>query len=1300
MRSSPRKFRRAVGLTAIGAITASALVPLGMTGATALPQTTEGSIGTISSQELEVTVSRDFPQVLKYTEAATAASIDGSTAPIDEIKVNGETHQVEVTSTPSGDSAMDYRITVPGIPGAVIEARISVEDSVMTFRVTGITDGTATKIRTLGIPGNNLVSVSSTSAGAQVATANLSVDRAKSGDTFTNVTDSTPVDAAPKESAFALATTGELAAALESNSLYDTSSGSGYRSQGRFKRQAVKDGEHVRVGIASGDWLYRANESNETEELPWSKVKITADANEDASVNWQDAAIALRDIAVLPNRGGDVKDKVVQRIPFNFASQATHPFLRTLDDTKRIALATDGLGQSAILKGFGNEGHDSANTDFADNYNTRAGGLKDLNQLLEASKKWNATYGVHINQTEAYPESKFFSDDLVDPKAKGWSWLDQSYYINQRRDILTGNLADRVKKFREQTDENLDMVYVDVYYQYGWLAERLQKELVKNGFRVSSEWAHSLDRNNTWSHWATDEKYGGSNNKGVNSDIIRFALNSQKDTWNPHPLLGNANIVEWEGWTGQTDYNAFYQNIWKKNLPAKYLQQQEIMNWQDDRIDFTGGISVTGTSAADRVITDGGAEVLRGDTYLLPWAADGTFDASGKEASKLYHYSAKGGTSTWNLPERFRQNGGYKLYKLTDTGRELVEQPRASKGKITLTAEAGQPYVLVGDARPALPQKPAFGEGTPVSDPGFNAGSLKAWDPSGSATTERNAKGHTYAVLGEGPSAITQRLGKLEPGTYSVSAWVEVEPGQTRETTLSVEGKGTESAAKTIRSSRATNYVAADEKHGTNFQRLRVLVDVKESATPTLRIAAGEGAAKVRIDDVRVVATSKVPTTGVISEDFEDIDQGWGPFEKGNAGGSTDPRTHLAELNAPYTQSGWNGQRTDDVIDGKWSLKSHAENKGPNGGPGLVYRTSNYTVPMTPGHEYRVSFDYQNALAGEYNWVGGYASANGTVKTQTKALPRQLDTARFNDTIVAGGCGDTWVGLERVGGSEAADFSLDNLLVEDLGKAESIPACGQVSVALEGDVIKQDQDNTFTTTFTSDEPAEIKDLEVALELPEGWTSTAKTANTAATLAPGQKLKTTWTVVPPASADGDYTVGTTASYTTTADPVGARTVSDDVAVYTLSAPPTGTVYASDHQWVSVDNGWGPVEKDKANGENGQGDGPAITLNGVVYPKGLGAHAPSTVRYYTGGKCAAFTAQVGIDDAQKTLGSVGFTVRADGKSVASSPVMRATSATFALSADITGAEYVDLVADVAGDGNGNDHADWADAKFTCK
>ena len=51
-----------------------------------------------------------------------------------------------------------------------------------------------------------------------------------------------------------------------------------------------------------------------------------------------------------------------------------------------------------------------------------------------------------------------------------------------------------------------------------------------------------------------------------------------------------------------------------------------------------------------------------------------------------------------------------------------------------------------------------------------------------------------------------------------------------------------------------------------------------------------------------------------------------------------------------------------------------------------------------------------------------------------------------------------------------------------------------------------------------------------------------------------------------------------------------------------------------------NGWGPVEKDQSNGEAGATDGATITLNGVTYAKGLGAHAGSDVRYALNGACS--------------------------------------------------------------------------------
>ena len=60
---------------------------------------------------------------------------------------------------------------------------------------------------------------------------------------------------------------------------------------------------------------------------------------------------------------------------------------------------------------------------------------------------------------------------------------------------------------------------------------------------------------------------------------------------------------------------------------------------------------------------------------------------------------------------------------------------------------------------------------------------------------------------------------------------------------------------------------------------------------------------------------------------------------------------------------------------------------------------------------------------------------------------------------------------------------------------------------------------------------------------------------------------------------------------------------------------------------------------------------------------------------------------------------FSVRVDGRTVATSPLMKPTSETHALTADVTGGQFVELVAADGGDGNGNDHADWADATFHC-
>ena len=72
---------------------------------------------------------------------------------------------------------------------------------------------------------------------------------------------------------------------------------------------------------------------------------------------------------------------------------------------------------------------------------------------------------------------------------------------------------------------------------------------------------------------------------------------------------------------------------------------------------------------------------------------------------------------------------------------------------------------------------------------------------------------------------------------------------------------------------------------------------------------------------------------------------------------------------------------------------------------------------------------------------------------------------------------------------------------------------------------------------------------------------------------------------------------------------------------------------------------------------------------------------------------------MDDVQATRGSVEYSVVADGVVKAHSPVLRAADPAYELTADLTGARYVDLVAGDGGDGNGNDHADWGAARLSC-
>lgn len=258
-----------------------------------------------------------------------------------------------------------------------------------------------------------------------------------------------------------------------------------------------------------------------------------------------------------------------------------------------------------------------------------------------------------------------------------------------------------------------------------------------------------------------------------------------------------------------------------------------------------------------------------------------------------------------------------------------------------------------------------------------------------------------------------------------------------------------------------------------------------------------------------------------------------------------------------------------------------------------------------------------------------------------------------------------------------------------------------LNVVPESLTIPQGTTGTFAVDFTA--AAGAKDVTVSFDLPEGWKIEGGPATTAE-LAAGKKLTTNWRLtVPKGAKSGTVEVPATATFTS---PDGSKySRYDELAV---SLPLDGTNYISDLPWTDEANGWGPIERDMSNNNNSAKDGYPLKINGTVYEKGVGMHAPAELSVDLGGVCTSFEAYVGIDDeivdhpdsGGAGHGTVKFQVWGDGKLLTETAVIETGQDAFPIKLDnIAGVKVLRLVADQATNGKNHDHADWGDAKVIC-
>ena len=581
---------------------------------------------TLKTNKMEVQIKKNFPSVLQYT-MTDGKVMYGQSKDVRTVEINGTNIELgddDVTFKKVSDTEATYTLKVKDEAkkiDAVITVQITVKANQLHFNVTdiknnlsdGIPEGNGAEknaIQTLSFPNQSLISVRSSQDGAQFTGTTMSSNTQKPGDENFAVTEDT--NYTDRDYTYGFISGAGLSAGLWSNSEHDGRAAyAGVRGGSQNTRvyaTTQQTGDATSLGLASAPWYYHRTVTDSKGKkytvaetaMPQMAVAIAGDENEDGAVNWQDGAIAYRDIMNNPYKSEEVPELVAWRIAMNFGSQAQNPFLTTLDNVKKVALNTDGLGQSVLLKGYGNEGHDSGHPDYGD-IGQRLGGADDMNTLMEEGSEYGARFGVHVNASEMYPEAKAFSEDMVRRNSAGglsygWNWLDQGIGIDGIYDLASGSRVSRFADLSKEVGDNMDFIYLDVWgnltssgSEDSWETRKMSKMINDNGWRMTTEWGSGNEYDSTFQHWAADLTYGGSALKGENSEVMRFLRNHQKDSWVGDypayggaanaPLLGGYNMKDFEGWQGRNDYAAYIENLFTHDVSTKFIQHFKVTRW-------------------------------------------------------------------------------------------------------------------------------------------------------------------------------------------------------------------------------------------------------------------------------------------------------------------------------------------------------------------------------------------------------------------------------------------------------------------------------------------------------------------------------------------------------------------------------------------------------------------------------------------------------------------------------------------------------------------------------------------------
>lgn len=594
MKKKPR-LKAFVGICLSGCLSLQTVLPV-----FAAPTQAQTDI-LLSDGSFSARLSSSLPVVYEYETQGKVmkANTDGTAAFV----VNGKEETPTVQSVQQiGHHKAAYEMSFPS--GESVTVEMSVEQNeyggILTMRYLDISEG----IQTLQINGQGLLSAQETDK----VSYNLMYYR-----TDTIEQPGNQVGNKNNIGHIFISTPDGLAASMETS---------------MFGQSVCSETEDNTTLFSSNAHIIRGPENTVTEE-PWVKTVITADRNQDQTVDWQDGAVAYREI--MDDMPGDqmlARQSTYVQVGLNYRNKFPRPYEQVIDDAKRLSNATDGFPQIIEMKNA-HEGLDGWPS--YGNGLFMLGGTNSFNWMIENAQENGIFVGTHTNSYETYSESYFhtllneydmeryaqtgnWNDSIIARDGNGqivwnggWKCMDLETSTLNERNYFKSGLLQQFYQLQSDTFPQLKFQYLDIRTgNDAWSSLMTIKEFKEHGWNIFGEYASGDVGHSDVSptHGAKYLQWIHNFGADVDSALRRFVLNDQVISGN---TKGGASIADLDkvlgfgdttkngmwgshGWANNNSQESLEEQIdifWRQILPDTFLKNYQILGFTRQGNDMT-----------------------------------------------------------------------------------------------------------------------------------------------------------------------------------------------------------------------------------------------------------------------------------------------------------------------------------------------------------------------------------------------------------------------------------------------------------------------------------------------------------------------------------------------------------------------------------------------------------------------------------------------------------------------------------------------------------------------------------------